>query len=135
MAFAVLLSLTLIAGAVVAVVAQRRAPRAGAVSDLDAEVEANHVVVRLGGSLSALDVRTRAGADRSAAESLADAAACLRAARAELTAARSAAEYARVTRTAVEGLGHVRTARTALGLDPGPPARPRDGRGRLVPSR
>ncbi|MGW0573709.1 hypothetical protein [Streptomyces tauricus] len=128
MGFAVLLALLLIAGAVVA---RRRWGRArdlsdvSELSDLDAEADANRWVVRLGGSLSALDVRTRAGVDVGAsagvdviaAQALTVAAERLRTARDELATARTAAQYALVTRTAVEGLAHVRTARTTLGLD------------------
>ncbi|MFH8465186.1 hypothetical protein [Streptomyces sp. NPDC017991] len=114
MGFAVLLALLLIAGAVVA---RRRWGRTRGMSVLDAEADANRWVVRLGAGLSALDVRTRAGADGMAAQSLADASEGLRTARAELATARTAAEYARVTRTAAEGLDHVRSARTSLGLD------------------
>ncbi|MEU6030572.1 hypothetical protein OG288_22295 [Streptomyces tauricus] len=128
MGFAVLLALLLIVGAVVA---RRRWGRArdlsdvSELSDLDAEADANRWVVRLGGSLSALDVRIRAeasagaeaGADVIAAQALTAAAERLRTARDELATARTAAQYALVTRTAVEGLAHVRTARTSLGLD------------------
>ncbi|MFF0161499.1 hypothetical protein ACFYRY_28745 [Streptomyces sp. NPDC005263] len=127
MTFAVLLSLLLIAGAVGAAVAARRAHRPDALPDLselsalDGEAEANRWVVRLGGSLSALDVRTLAGADRHAVQSLTDATERLRTARAQLATARSGTEYAQVKRTAVEGLQHVSEARTALGLDFGRP--------------
>ncbi|MFD9204147.1 hypothetical protein ACFWDP_38525, partial [Streptomyces anthocyanicus] len=74
-------------------------------------------VVRLGAGLSALEVRTGAGADGTATQALTDASERLRRARAELATARTAAEYALVTRTAAEGLDHVRIARTSLGLD------------------
>ncbi len=121
MAFAVLLALLLIVGAAVAVVAQRRSagprPGRGDLSDLDAEADANRWVVRLGGSLSGIDVRAQAGADGDAAHSLTEATERLRTARAQLSAARTPDQYASVTRTAAEGLGHVRAARTALGLD------------------
>ncbi|MGP4043290.1 hypothetical protein [Streptomyces sp. 2A115] len=142
MGFTVLLALLLIVGAVVAVVgvvavvAQRRSHRAHGMSDLDAEADANGWVVRLGGSLSTVDARALAGADRTAAQALTDAAERLRTARDELAGARTATEYVLVTRTALEGLRHVRAARTALGLDPGPtlpdPGRGQDRRG-LVP--
>ncbi|MCW8101964.1 hypothetical protein [Streptomyces tauricus] len=125
MGFAVLLALLLIVGAVVARRRWGRARDLSDVSDLDAEADANRWVVRLGGSLSALDVRSRAeasagaeaGADVIAAQALTAAAERLRTARDELATARTAAQYALVTRTAVEGLAHVRTARTSLGLD------------------
>jgi hypothetical protein len=116
-ACAALLSLLLIAGAVGAVVARRRAHRPDALSDLDEEAEANRWVVRLGGGLSALDVRTLARADRTAVQALTDATERLGTARAQLVGAHSGVEYAQVKRIATEGLQHVRTARAALGLD------------------
>src|SRR4051794_23850543 len=117
MGFALLLALLLIAGALFA---RRRRDRVHGMSGLDAEADANRWLVRLGGSLSALDVRARAGveagagADRNATRFLSDAATCLRTARDELATARTPTQYAQVTRTAVEGLHHVRVARTAL---------------------
>ncbi|MGC9542011.1 hypothetical protein [Streptomyces sp. UG1] len=124
MAFTIVLSLLPIAGAVAAAVALRRSYRAQGPSDLDAEVEANRWVVRLGGSLSTLDPRTWAGADQSVTRALADASERLHTARARLRAAHTAPEYVEVTATAMEGLDHIRSARTALGLDPGPPPPP-----------
>ena len=47
MVFAITLSVLLITGAVVGVVAQPRARRPRPPSDLDAEAEANHALVRL----------------------------------------------------------------------------------------
>ncbi|MFF4500119.1 hypothetical protein [Streptomyces sp. NPDC001401] len=70
----------------------------------------------LGGSLSTLD----AGGNQAARQALADAGERHRAAEGQLATACSPAQYALVTQTAVEGLHHVRTARTALGLDAGP---------------
>lgn len=128
MKLAVLVAVLLIVGAVVAIVARRRSvDEPGPSSDLDAEADANRWVVRLGGSLAGIDVRAQAGAGGSAAESLTDATERLRTARAQLTRARTPDEYAQVTRTAVEGLHHVRAARTALGMDPGPGAGPGPG--------
>lgn len=125
MKLAVLVAVLLIVGAVVAIVARRRSvDEPGPSSDLDAEADANRWVVRLGGSLAGIDVRAQAGAGGSAAESLTDATERLRTARAQLTRARTPDEYAQVTRTAVEGLHHVRAARTALGMDPGTGAGP-----------
>lgn len=111
-----LLALFLIAGTVAAVVAQRRSYGAGAVSGLDAEAEANRWVVRLGGSLSVFGAGARA--DRIAARELSAAAERHRTARLQLAAARTPAEYVVVTRTAQEGMHHVRAARTALGIAP-----------------
>ncbi|MFE7766673.1 hypothetical protein [Streptomyces sp. NPDC057438] len=117
----VLVAVLLIVGAVVALVARRRSVEdPGPSSGLDAEADANRWVVRLGGSLAGIDVRAQATAGGAAAESLTDAAERLRTARAELARARTPDEYARVSRTAVEGLRHVRAARAALGMDSGP---------------
>jgi hypothetical protein len=120
MKLAVLVAVLLIVGAVVAIVARRRsAEDRSPSSGLDAEAEANRWVVRLGRSLAGIDVRVQARAGGSAAESLTDATERLRSARAQLSTARTSDEYARVTRTAVEGLRHVREARAALGMDAG----------------
>jgi len=108
-------TLLLIVGAVASVVLLRR-QQAG-MSGLDAEVEANRWVVRLGGSLAGL----RPGADEAAAQALAEAAGRHHAARGQLAAARTPAEYALARETAVEGLQYVSAARTALGLESGPP--------------
>ncbi|MFJ1808867.1 MULTISPECIES: hypothetical protein [unclassified Streptomyces] len=127
--FMITLSVLLIAGAVVGVVAQRRAARTrrpsgpshpSGLSDLDAEAEANHWLLRLGGGLVPPDARAWAGADESEGRGLISAAECLRAARAQLDEARTAGEYAEVTRVAKEGLEQLRVARAALGLTPTP---------------
>ncbi|WP_063781147.1 hypothetical protein [Streptomyces maremycinicus] len=123
------LSVLLIVGAAAGVVAQRRAGRAGragrcgrsgpsgpsGLSGLDAEVEANHWLIRLGGGLVPPDARAWAGADETAGRALTSAAECHRAARDRLSTARTAGEYEEVTRVAREGLEHLRVARTALG--------------------
>ncbi|ELP71330.1 hypothetical protein ACKI1I_02490 [Streptomyces turgidiscabies] len=123
MGIVVPLTLLLIVGAVASVVLLRRQSGAYAVpsgfsgmSGLDAEVEANRWVVRLGGSLAGL----RPGADEAAAQALAEAAGRHRAARGQLATARTPAEYAVARQTAVEGLRYVRAARSALGLEPAP---------------
>jgi hypothetical protein len=113
----VLVALLLIVGAVAAVAYQRRLSQPyGAVSDLDAEAEAHRWVERLGGSLSTLDAR----GDATAAQALTDAAERHRAAQGQLASARSGAQYAMASQTALEGLHYIRAARTSLGLDPGP---------------
>ncbi|WP_327403793.1 hypothetical protein OG194_29430 [Streptomyces sp. NBC_01288] len=84
--------------------------------DADAGAEATRWVERLGGSLSTLD----AGDNTAARQALADATERLRAAEGQLAVAYSPMQYGLVTQTAVEGLHHIRTARGALGLDPGP---------------
>ncbi|WP_369029217.1 MULTISPECIES: hypothetical protein [Streptomyces] len=108
-------TLLLIVGAVASVVLLRR-QQAG-LSGLDAEVEANRWVVRLGGSLAGL----RPGADEAAAQALAEATGRHHAARGQLATARTPAEYALARQTAVEGLQYVRAARAALGQASGPP--------------
>ncbi|MGW2048755.1 hypothetical protein ACWCPF_26770 [Streptomyces sp. NPDC001858] len=114
----IMLSVLLIVGAVVGVVAQRRAQRGRRPSELDAEAEANHWLVRLGGGLVPPDVRAWARADATAGQALTSAAECHRTARARLAQARTAAEYEEVTRVAKEGLDHLRTARAAWEPDP-----------------
>jgi hypothetical protein len=126
MGIAVLIALLLIAGAVFAVAAQRRSHRARDLSDpsglsgLDAEAEASGWVLRLGAGLTVPEARTWAGADETATEALTRAAECHRAATARLTAARTATEYTRAGLLAREGLAHIATARTALGIAPPP---------------
>lgn len=90
-------------------------------SGLDAEAEANHWLVRLGGGLAPPDARTWATADEHAGQALTSAAECHRTARVQLAAARTAEEYEQVTRTAREGLRHLGTARLALGPVPQSP--------------
>ncbi|MDV9169685.1 hypothetical protein R6V09_05980 [Streptomyces sp. W16] len=124
MFFIVLVLLALIVGGAVAY-GKRQAgggsSRSGAgsaqqVYDADAGAEATRWVERLGGSLSTLD----AGGNMAARQALADAAERHRAAEGQLAVAYSPMQYGLVTQTAVEGLHHIRTARAALGLDPGP---------------
>ncbi|WP_203729101.1 hypothetical protein [Streptomyces sp. SID12501] len=121
MGIVVPLTLLLIVGAVASVVLLRRQAgmytAASGLSGLDAEVEANRWVVRLGGSLAGL----RPGADEAAAQALAEATGRHHTARGQLAAARTPAEYALARQTAVEGLQYVSAARSALGLASGPP--------------
>jgi hypothetical protein len=121
MGIVVPLTLLLTVGAVVSVVLLRRQAgmptAASGLAGLDAEVEANRWVVRLGGSLSGL----RPGSDEAAAQALAEAAGRHRTARGQLADARTPAEYALARQTAVEGLQYVSAARSALGLESGPP--------------
>ncbi|MFF4588311.1 hypothetical protein [Streptomyces sp. NPDC001388] len=124
MGWAIALSVLLIIGAAAGVVAQRRGRAGRPPSDLDAEAEANHALVRLTGGLVPPDARTWSSADEETARALTRAAECRREARTRLVTARTAAEYAEVTRVAEEGLEHLRTARAGLGLDPAPPQAP-----------
>ncbi|MGW7543484.1 hypothetical protein ACWGKQ_20585 [Streptomyces sp. NPDC054770] len=130
MGFIVLVLLALVIGSVVALVGRNRqqaAAGAGQVAqqDLtaDAGAEATRWVDRLGGGIATL----AAGDDRAARQALADATERHRAAQAQLATAYTPAQYALVTQTAVEGLHYVRSARTALGLDPGPALPPTGG--------
>ncbi|WP_406459573.1 hypothetical protein OH768_32780 [Streptomyces sp. NBC_01622] len=124
MFFFVLVLLALVVGGAVAY-GKRQAgggsSRSGAgsaqqVYDADAGAEATRWVERLGGSLSTLD----ADGNTAARQALADAAERHRAAEGQLATAYSPMQYGLVTQTAIEGLHHIRTARGALGLDPGP---------------
>ncbi|MFJ8111215.1 hypothetical protein [Streptomyces sp. NPDC096132] len=121
MAFAITLSILLITGAVVGVIAQRRAQRTRSPSDLDAEAEANHALVRLTGGLVPPNARAWSTANAETGRALTRAAECQREARTRLSEARTAADYAEVTRLAREGLDHLRVARAGLGTD-SPPA-------------
>ncbi|MEU0675270.1 hypothetical protein ABZ330_20710 [Streptomyces sp. NPDC006172] len=116
MGFMITLSVLLIAGAVAGIVVRRRGRRVRRPSGLEAEAEANHWLVRLGGGMVPPDPRTWEGADEEAARALTSAAECHRRARTRLATARTAAEYEEVTRTAREGLDHLRRARDGLGL-------------------
>ncbi|MEU1178919.1 hypothetical protein ABZ464_14950 [Streptomyces sp. NPDC005820] len=121
MIFAIVLSVLLIIGAAAGVLAQRRSHRNRPPSDLDAEAEANHALVRLTGGLVPPDARSwSTAAAEEVGETLTRAAECQREARSRLATARTAAEYAEVTRLAGEGLNHLRAARAGLGLDPAP---------------
>ncbi|MEV7433514.1 hypothetical protein [Streptomyces griseoviridis] len=89
-------------------------------SDLDAEAEANRWLIRLGASLVPPDAPTwSTAAGETAGRELTEASECHREARVRLAGAHTAAEYAEVTRTAREGLAHVRAAREALGVGVG----------------
>ncbi|MFI6623562.1 hypothetical protein [Streptomyces sp. NPDC050528] len=96
--------------------------------DADAGAEATRWVERLGGSLSTLD----AGNSTAARQALADAAERHRAAEGQLAVAYSPMQYGLVTQTAIEGLHHIRTARSALGLDPGPELRAQGAGGQVT---
>ncbi|MFE9677566.1 hypothetical protein ACFYO5_26145 [Streptomyces sp. NPDC006259] len=115
--WSVLLFIGAVGGVVGGVAARRRSRRDRTPSGLDAEAEANHWLVRLGGGLVPPDVRTWAGAGEDTARALTSAADCHREARARLATARTAAEYAEVTRSAREGLDHLRRARAGLGRE------------------
>ncbi|MFJ4690984.1 hypothetical protein [Streptomyces sp. NPDC088766] len=117
MGFMVVLSVSLLVGAVAAVgaVARRRSRLPRPPSGLDAEAEANQWLVRLGAGLVPPDARAWAGAGEDTARALTSAAECHRVARERLADASTAAEYAEVTRTARQGLDHLQRARAGLG--------------------
>ncbi|MFH9824222.1 hypothetical protein [Streptomyces bobili] len=115
--WSVLLVVGAVGGVACGVVAGRRSRRDRSPSGLDAEAEANQWLVRLAGGLVPADVRAWAGADEGTARALTSAAECHRAARTRLATARTAAEYAEVTRTAREGLEHLGRARAGLGRE------------------
>jgi hypothetical protein len=85
----------------------------------DARAQTRHWVERLGGELLVLD---HAALRRTAVgpPGLAEAAERFAAAGAELGAANTRRQCRIAQDTAVEGWHHIRTARTSLGLDPGP---------------
>ncbi|CAM3270290.1 hypothetical protein [Stackebrandtia soli] len=103
----------------------RRRRRAETIAE--ARSDARRWYELLGGQLSTLT----AGGDEAAASALTDAAGCHELAARQLEAATTVDEYQYVRRTATEGLRHIGTARTRLGLVAGPQGPPpvdRDGR-------
>ncbi|MFI8233503.1 hypothetical protein ACIGDI_32225 [Streptomyces sp. NPDC085900] len=117
MGHAIAFSALLITAAVVAVTLLRRGRTGRDGSRLDAEAEANRWLIRLGGSLMPPGTAGWVTAGETAGRALTEAAECHRTARTQLTEARTTAQYEQATRTAQEGLRHVRTAREALGLE------------------
>ncbi|GLY28080.1 DUF1542 domain-containing protein [Kineosporia sp. NBRC 101731] len=85
----------------------------------DARAEASHWVERLGGGITALE-GTNDGTNVAARQSMAEATERHASARRQLAEAVSAKQIQLAGRTAIEGLHYLRSARTALGLDPGP---------------
>jgi hypothetical protein len=110
-------------GATALVVRSSRQRRKRLNEGLRAEVE--QLYERLGADVLNLD----AGDGAVAKQALADASERYSACGGQLASADAPAEFAAARRTAVEGLTAARTARTALGIDPGPeiPAVPESG--------
>jgi hypothetical protein len=81
----------------------------------DARWDARRRVERLGGQVLNL-----VGTDDASKQAMADAAERFNAAGAQLEQVRSIAQAKQVIQTAGEGLHHIRIARKAMGLDPGP---------------
>lgn len=106
-----LILLALVAIAVTLVVRGRTSTRTDA-----ARADARRWYSRLAGEVGNLS----AGDNPTARQALADASERYNAAGAELSTARSHADFMAARDTALEGLHFARAARTALGLDPGP---------------
>lgn len=110
--------LLIIVGGLVALVVTRGRGRgsSAAESRSDTEAEARRWYDRLGGQVMNLT-----GDGDASKQALADASERYTAAGAQLDQASTTQQYGLVTETALEGLYYVRAARTAMGLDPGPP--------------
>lgn len=88
----------------------------------DAKAEARRLIERLGGQVYNLT-----GTDQASKQALADAGERLNAAGSQIDQASTVAQAHLAKETALEGLYYVRAARTAMGLDPGPPVPELDG--------
>ncbi|WP_153411172.1 DUF1542 domain-containing protein [Nocardia macrotermitis] len=88
----------------------------------DAKAEARRLIERLGGQVYNLT-----GTDQASKQALADAGERLNAAGSQIDQAATVAQAQLAKETALEGLYYVRAARTAMGLDPGPPVAELDG--------
>lgn len=97
--------------------AQRRSLAASSTTRLDdAKADARQVIERLGGQVYNL-----VGTDEASKQALADASERFTAAGGAIDQAATPAQAALAKKTAIEGLYYVRAARTAMGMDPGPP--------------
>nr|WP_245549815.1 DUF1542 domain-containing protein [Gordonia effusa] len=88
----------------------------------DATADARQVIERLGGQVYSLT-----GTDDASRQALADAAERHNAAGGAIGSASTPAQARLAKQTALEGLYYVRAARTAMGIDPGPPIAELDG--------
>lgn len=88
----------------------------------DAKADARRLIERLGGQVYNLT-----GTDEASKQALADAGERLNAAGSQIDQASTVAQARLAKETALEGLYYVRAARTAMGLDPGPPVPELDG--------
>lgn len=88
----------------------------------DAKADARRIIERLGGQVYNLT-----GTDEASKQALADAGERLNAAGSQIDQASTTAQARLAKETALEGLYYVRAARTAMGLDPGPPVPELDG--------
>ena len=82
----------------------------------DAKADARRVIEMLGGQVFNLT-----GTDDASRQALADASERYTAAASQIEQAGTAAQAALAKQSAIEGLYYVRAARTAMGIDPGPP--------------
>jgi len=82
----------------------------------EARAEAQHWYERLGGQLMNLSSE-----DKVARQALVDASERYNAAGSQLRSATTAAEFRYAREASLEGLSYIRAARTAMGIDPGPP--------------
>lgn len=97
--------------------AQRRSLNASSTTRFDdAKADARQVIERLGGQVYNL-----VGTDEASKQALADASERFTAAGGAIDQANTPAQAALAKKTAIEGLYYVRAARTAMGIDPGPP--------------
>jgi hypothetical protein len=114
---ALIVVLLLISALVAWVLYRRRSRRRAAERELvDARAQVMPFYDRLGHDVHSI----KGGDNTTARQAMADAAERYSAAGAQLAAADSVEKFAQARRTALEGLYAARTARTALGLDPGP---------------
>jgi uncharacterized membrane protein YgcG len=88
----------------------------------DAKADARRLIERLGGQVYNL-----AGRDEASTQALADAGERLNAAGSQIDQATTVPQARLARETALEGLYYVRAARSAMGLDPGPPVPEIDG--------
>lgn len=88
----------------------------------DAKADARRIIERLGGQVYNLT-----GRDEASTQALADAGERLNAAGSQIDQATTVAQARLAKETALEGLYYVRAARSAMGLDPGPPVPELDG--------
>src|ERR1700739_50899 len=114
---ALLIILVLVVAAIaLAVVSSSRASRNRTAGSLaDAKADARQVIERLGGQVFNLT-----GTDEASKQALADASERYTAASSQIDQAPSVRQAQLARESAVEGLSHVRAARQAMGMDPGP---------------
>lgn len=119
----ILLVVLIIAVIAVVVVNVRRSSAQRATASLeDAKADARQAIERLGGQIYNLT-----GTNEASKQALADASERNIAAGSQIEQARTPAQARLAKQTALEGLYYIRAARSAMGLDPGPPVGELDG--------